>query len=154
MQQCAAKYEEQEDDPFIMSSSRTVDRSIMEAVGLIPAHVSPPGRLEGPRDSNRHILPFRGRHHANQKAESSKRLVRLTMAIAGGLFLIVPMLIMVFVGTRSATISTTCGAIAFAALGLTFAPTLEPKDVLAASAAYAAVLTVFVGTSLPQQGTS
>lgn len=149
MQQCSATYANDEHDPFLMSSSRTIDRMIMEAASLIPAHVLPQGDLPPPSDANAPRLPFTGRHSANEKAKDKRRLLRLAMAIVGGLFLIAPMLIMVFVRSRAASVSTTCGAIVLASLALAFLTDLGPNEVLATCAAYAAVLVVFVGTSLP-----
>lgn len=69
------------------------------------------------------------------------------MATFGGLTLIVPMLIMVLDQRRVTTLVTT-SAFTFA-IGLVLAFWMEDaqnKDILAATAAYAAVLVVFVGS--------
>ena len=73
----------------------------------------------------------------------------MLMALVGGLFLIGPMLIMVTVNTLVASLVVTSACVVL--FGLVMAWRLEkPFDVLSATAAYAAVLVVFVGTSSPQ----
>lgn len=69
------------------------------------------------------------------------------MASAGGLILIVPMLIMANLRSQTASLITTCVAMFLFAVGVTFGTQLKPDQVLGATAAYAAVLVVFVGTS-------
>jgi hypothetical protein len=68
------------------------------------------------------------------------------MAAIGGAFLIGPMLLMVLHKTLLTTLLTS--SICVFAFGLLMAMFLEkPFDVLSATAAYAAVLVVFIGTS-------
>ena len=99
--------------------------------------------------------------------------IQLSFAVFGGLFLIVPLIIMVYVPGRTAKVVTTCVAVFSFAAQLAFLSSLsrfveltgsplfrklgitglnfgsfEPKDIIAATAAYAAVLVVFVGTSI------
>ncbi|KAH7148331.1 hypothetical protein EDB81DRAFT_882758 [Dactylonectria macrodidyma] len=87
-----------------------------------------------------------GLSSSKKKKESRVLLARLGMAIGGGLALVVPMLIMVLHPTEAtALVMTSCFVIA-AALGLAvFMADSEPKDIAACTAAYAAVLVVFVG---------
>jgi hypothetical protein len=74
---------------------------------------------------------------------------RLVMALFGGIALIVPTLIMAFHPTRNTCLITTIVATLLFALILAFeARDSRGKDVLTATAAYAAVLVVFIGTSL------
>jgi uncharacterized membrane protein len=73
--------------------------------------------------------------------------IRFGMASAGGLVLIGPMLIMANLQTKTASLVTTCIAMVLFAAGITFGTQLKPDQVLGATAAYAAVLVVFVGTS-------
>jgi len=76
-------------------------------------------------------------------------LERLWMGIFGGIALIGPMLLMVLHRDRNTSIITTSVAtVIFAILLALAARGLGGKDVLAATAAYAAVLVVFVGASL------
>ena len=85
----------------------------------------------------------------NTKAKHRKRrlLNRMAMATFGGLTLIVPMLIMVMDPRKLTTIVTT--SVFTLAIGLILAfwmDEAESKDMIAATAAYAAVLVVFVGS--------
>ncbi|KAK2022783.1 hypothetical protein LX32DRAFT_686945 [Colletotrichum zoysiae] len=71
---------------------------------------------------------------------------RLVIAAAGGAFLVGPMWIMVLKdGLYASLVSTTAFVTAFGILMAYFLN--EAKDVLASTAAYAAVLVVFVGSS-------
>ena len=83
------------------------------------------------------------------KAKHRKRqlLNRMAMSTFGGLTLIVPMLIMVMDPRRITTVVTT--SVFTLAIGLILAVWMdeaESKDMIAATAAYAAVLVVFVGS--------
>ncbi|KAK0659462.1 hypothetical protein QBC41DRAFT_331484 [Cercophora samala] len=74
---------------------------------------------------------------------------RLWMGIFGGVAVIGPMILMVLKPDRNTSLITVSVATALFVLVLAiFAKGLAGKDVLAATAAYAAVLVVFVGTSL------
>jgi len=82
------------------------------------------------------------------KAERRKRrlLSRMAMSTFGGLTLIVPMLIMAMDPRRITTLVTT--SVFTLAVGLILAfwmDEAESKDMIGATAAYAAVLVVFVG---------
>lgn len=149
MKQCAARgYEE---DPFLMKSSRALERSILETTKLIPNHVLPAGPLPEAKDNDNPQLRDMGRNEANQAAYEKKRLLRFGMAGLGGLLLLVPMLIMANVPGKAASLVTTCiSLLVFSAL-VPLLTELGPHEILATSAAYAAVLVVFVGTSLSTQ---
>jgi hypothetical protein len=74
---------------------------------------------------------------------------RFSMALFGGVALIVPMLIMALHRHLSIALTTTAWATVIFAIGLTvLARDASGKDVLASTAAYTAVLVVFVGTSI------
>ena len=86
-----------------------------------------------------------GRQRRSQKAALTQRIV---MAMFGGVALITPMLIMTLHPSRNVSLVTTSLATFLFALILAFSATESAgKDVLAATAAYAAVLVVFVGTN-------
>ncbi|KAK1829810.1 hypothetical protein QBC39DRAFT_355956 [Podospora conica] len=72
---------------------------------------------------------------------------RLLAALGGGLALIVPMLVMVLAPPAKATaLATTCCFVLAVGIALAFfMKDSQPKDVVASTAAYAAVLVVFVG---------
>jgi len=73
---------------------------------------------------------------------------RLLMALGGGLALIAPMLIMDLHPTKATALVTTCCFVVAVAIALAiFMRDSKPKDVVACTTAYAAVLVVFVGLS-------
>jgi hypothetical protein len=72
---------------------------------------------------------------------------RLLAAIVAGGSLIVPMLIMsIHSSLRKSLIVSSCFVLVFA-LGAAWKSAMKPEDVLAATAAYTAVLVVFVGVN-------
>lgn len=87
---------------------------------------------------------------------------QFAFATMGGLMLIVPLIIMVYVPGRTASVVTTCISVFLFATQLAVWSTMarilqapatqsgkfEAKDIIGATAAYAAVLVVFVGTSI------
>ncbi|KAK5115432.1 hypothetical protein LTR85_009892 [Meristemomyces frigidus] len=146
MKKCALGGHEK--DAFLMKSSRSLERKIMVTVGLVPHHVLPAGPLPLPRDAHCPKLRDMGRNEANRAAYEKQRLLRFAMAGFGGLLLIVPMLTMAEVPGKIASLTTTCVAILVFAALISWFTNLGPNEVLATTAAYAAVLVVFVGTSL------
>jgi hypothetical protein len=123
-----------------------------------------------------------GEQRLGKKQEFERALVPLfefcmgqfIFAIGGGLMLIVPLLLMVYIPGKTASVVISCVSVFIFAVQLAFwsflsrATTVlsdtpigefihlygfqfgkfEVKDIVAATAAYAAVLVVFVGTSL------
>jgi hypothetical protein len=75
------------------------------------------------------------------------RLAQFILAFIGGASLIVPMLIMSFHASKTKSLVTVSFAVLLFSFVLSMALKLQNDDVLAATAAYAAVLVVFVGTS-------
>lgn len=75
------------------------------------------------------------------------RLARFLIAVGGGAALIVPMLIMSFQPLHTKSLVTVSVAVVLFALTLSLAFSTDNKDTLQATATYAAVLVVFVGTS-------
>ncbi|KAL2061945.1 hypothetical protein VTL71DRAFT_7323 [Oculimacula yallundae] len=70
---------------------------------------------------------------------------RFLMALFGGLTLIGPMLIMSLHSTKLTQLLTTSLFVIAVAMALAFLKDLQPKDIIIATVAYAAVLVVFVG---------
>jgi hypothetical protein len=95
---------------------------------------------------------------AAQKERIARRAAfksRLGMGIFGALAFLVPMLVMVLHPTLLTTLLTTVVSVLFVAAALTiWMPDSDGKDVLGATAAYTAVLVVFVGTSSTTSGLS
>ncbi|KAF4449364.1 lysyl oxidase-like protein 2 3 4 [Fusarium austroafricanum] len=84
---------------------------------------------------------------ANKAKERKALWSRLIMALVGGFALIGPMLIMVLHPTKLTSLLTTSIFTFAAAVCLAvFMKDSEPKDVIGFTAAYAAVLVVFIGT--------
>jgi hypothetical protein len=75
------------------------------------------------------------------------RLARFIVAVGGGCALIVPMLVMLFDASRTKSLVTVSTAVVLFALAMSLAFQTDNKDTLTATATYAAVLVVFVGTN-------
>lgn len=92
------------------------------------------------------------------RAQRAKKLAstsRLAMALFGGMALIIPTVIMAkFEGVNVSLITTSVSVIIFGFILAYGATDSTGKDVLAATAAYTAVLVVFIGTSLSGTGSS
>jgi hypothetical protein len=150
MQECAARYpEDDERDPFYMKSTKILQRQAMEDAGLIPHYMQPRGKLPGTIDHARSPeLPGRVRSVANEETRADRLMVRFLMAMIGGLALVIPMLVMTYFPGKNVSVVTTSAAMLIFAAVITLGTQLAPDQVLGATAAYAAVLVVFVGTSL------
>jgi VIT1/CCC1 family predicted Fe2+/Mn2+ transporter len=107
----------------------------------------------------------KGRHALSKFREEAEQVIRrqqlrrewidatkarLIWSISGGLLLIVPMLIMALVRSQTASLITSSSAVLIFALAVAGISSAKPQELLAATAAYAAVLVVFVGTSQSQ----
>ena len=149
MQDCAARFPDDERDPFYLKSSKTLQRQSMEDAGMIPRYQMPKGKLPRTRDDPQHPwLPGLARGVAIEQAYSEQLIVRFLMATVGGLALIIPMLVMTYFPGKNVSVVTTSAAMLIFAAVITLGTQLAPDQVLGATAAYAAVLVVFVGTSL------
>ncbi len=147
MQECARRDFDQ--DPFLMMTTRELDWQVMKRAGLLSDNVDQLLAVPADQDSPRVFGSTPYRHHANKTLDRGQFLVRLSMALFGGLALVVPMLIMVLVPRRTVSlIVASVFTLAFA-VGLALRNELKPDQILAATAAYAAVLVVFVGASRP-----
>lgn len=123
----------------------------MKEARLIPDFMEPKGRLGLPdmRDNPEYLqLPGTARSVANEAVNAERFMVRFLMATVGGLALILPMLVMTFFPGRNVSVITTSVAMLIFAALITLGTELKPDQVLGATAAYAAVFVVFVGTSL------
>ena len=95
------------------------------------------------------------RVHAEMQADESASFIRnLLMALFGGFALVVPMLIMTLHSTRLTSLLTTSVFVFTVALLLAwYMRETDPMQIVSVTAAYAAVLVVFVGTStIPSTG--
>jgi hypothetical protein len=130
------------EDPFILTSGRSLERSLMENAGLL----ADAGKLDRPVDPDRPELPRGARSPKNQARSMEAFLRRLRMAFFGGVSLIAPMLIMVLHKDILTTLLTTSVSVLLFGFAVAAFSTESPETVLAVVAAYAAVLVVFVGT--------
>lgn len=69
------------------------------------------------------------------------------MALLGRVALVVPMLVMTLHPTQAKSLVTTCVAVFVFALAMAIASKATPENVLGVTAAYVAVLVVFVGSA-------
>jgi VIT1/CCC1 family predicted Fe2+/Mn2+ transporter len=84
----------------------------------------------------------------NEVSPLVDKFVRFSVAITGGLFLVVPMLIMTLGGqSQNKSLITVSVAVFWFVLSLAFGIRVSNAETLVATATYAAVLVVFVGTS-------
>jgi hypothetical protein len=89
-----------------------------------------------------------GLSYTHKRADLKAFYSRLIMALFGGLALIVPMLIMTLHRSKLTSLLTTSVFVLGLAVVLAWImDTADPKDIIGATAAYAAVLVVFVGTA-------
>lgn len=80
------------------------------------------------------------------------RSVRFTVAVTGGLFLVVPMIIMTLRPSDVKSLLTVSAFVLLFALCLSFVVKVSNIETLVSTATYAAVLVVFVGTSTGNSG--
>ncbi|KAF5526010.1 hypothetical protein CGCA056_v002480 [Colletotrichum aenigma] len=140
-------------DPFLATGEYNVDNYVLNCninsslANEITSHAQSiktwDTGLDGPSEL---ITGTRGNNVAKTWYRGFKE--RIMIAATGGAFLVGPMWIMVLKkGLYTSLITTTAFVTAFGILMAYFLN--EAKDVLASTAAYAAVLVVFVGTNSP-----
>lgn len=156
-------------DPFVVSTDYVMQRALLQEVekdwrreneGMLSASYQARHKqfiedmeqltakygLSDPVDKN-NVLRFGGgtRSSMNRKEMIEQFTRKVAMAMIGGLFLIVPMLIMVLhPGLVTSLVTTSACVFGF---GLVMSVFLSaPFEVLSGTAAYAAVLVVFIGT--------
>ena len=154
-------------DPFRITTHQELESTLIEEAGLLTAQMirdaqeDVPGRPKLPLNLLKPLdrkykckLPGVPRHHKQREELIQMASERFLWGIGAGIALIAPMLLMVLHNTLLTTlIATSVSVIIFAfvvalissgLIGMK-AVDLGPKDVLATTAAYAAVLVVFVG---------
>lgn len=104
------------------------------------------GKFVEPHDKYQWEMFGGSRNIVNQKEATKQLLKRISMAVIGGAFLIGPMLVMVLHKSLLTTFLTSSVFVVIFGIVLAFALD-NPFNVLSGTAAYAAVLVVFVGTS-------
>ncbi len=87
----------------------------------------------------------RNRQMAALVADMGAMFYRMIVAATGGFFVVIPILIMSFNPSRTKNLITTCVFVFVFASSLATTSKASEQELLAATAAYAAVLVVFVG---------
>jgi predicted small integral membrane protein len=142
-------------DPFLATGEYLLDnyvlnRNIPEPLRTDIGWQDPSlGRweVERPGNQNQTFTSICGTRGANLYISRRRKVKdRLVLAVIGGAFLIGPVWLMVLQGGRyTSLITTTSFVIVFGIFMVYYLS--EAKDVLASTAAYAAVLVVFVGSN-------
>jgi hypothetical protein len=84
----------------------------------------------------------------SRKQQWKARVDRFTMAIIGGVLLVVPVVVMSFDTSRTRSLVTlSVSVLIFSVVIATGAAKASPQEIVGATAAYAAVLAVFLGAS-------
>lgn len=146
-----------ERDPFIISSSKDLEAKILK---LELEHVPVECRQsKGEWFSVNFCEPIYAaditRGSLSKEEKFNQTLQRLGMAILGGAFLIGPMWLMVLKNQLYTTLITTTAFVLGFGIVISIVPTfvdgarLGMETVMSVTAAYAAVLVVFVGTTAP-----
>nr|OQO26114.1 hypothetical protein B0A51_04508 [Rachicladosporium sp. CCFEE 5018] len=129
-------------DPFLLQTTKQMEREMMKHYDLLPRHQ----RLPKAWDYNRPRLPGIGRRAKLEREQGQLKTKKFYYALAGGLSLIVPMLIMRLVPGVTCSLVTTSVAVLLFAIIVARRSSLQPQEILGIVAAYAAVLVVFVVT--------
>jgi len=151
----ASAEKKMEEDPFRLLSTNLLYRKLMEDFDILPGEPFKPDDFKPNWTvKDKSFLPAYPRHAAGRTEKINKTTKLFAWAAGGGLSLIGPMLLMRLHRTLLTQLLTTCLAVmAFGAIVALLAGglvpyvdkvDLGPQDVLTATAAYAAVLVVFV----------
>jgi hypothetical protein len=136
--------DEDQRDPFILTTAKTLDLCLMKDAGLISTNTK---FGEAPSDTNLPDLPGYGRGSFNQYVETESAWKRFYAAILGSVSLLAPMLLMVLHHDQTTTLATVCVSVFLFALVAAFSLKESLATVVSIVAAYTAVLIVFVGTT-------
>ncbi|KAJ5713255.1 uncharacterized protein N7483_010436 [Penicillium malachiteum] len=139
-----------EKDPFLITTKEILGFCLMRDHQLIPTgdELKEPEQVIHASGKRPVVLPGSSRNKHEEKVQWARLWERIFMGVCGGVALIAPMLLMVLHKSRATTLATTSVAtILFALMLALLGKNLRGQDVLAAVAAYAAVLVVFVGAS-------
>jgi hypothetical protein len=90
-----------------------------------------------------------GRPYLVLISSSTEKLARVAMAVIAGVILLAPMIALTYIDVPKYRLITTCLFVLAFALMVSLASKASNQEVMAACAAYAAVLVVFVGQTSP-----
>jgi VIT1/CCC1 family predicted Fe2+/Mn2+ transporter len=88
------------------------------------------------------------RRHGRYISPSVDNTARVIFALVGGIFFLAPMIAMTYIESKKYMLLTMCLFVLFVATTLALASKASDQELLAATAAYAAVLVVFVGNTI------
>ena len=133
-------------DLFHIHTSRSVERELLREYDLINEQqyfdLPPAPDHEYPE------LPGLRTMFENKEKRRADKLSKLYHALGGGIALVLPTVVMVLVPGKSCSLLTTSVCVIAFSFVVALGSKLKPQEILAVTAAYAAVLVVFVGTSL------
>ncbi|KAF3022014.1 hypothetical protein E8E14_012129 [Neopestalotiopsis sp. 37M] len=144
-------------DPFLISSTRRVDAAILKSQLLEIAQEKWERELSNSINEEHHfnfVPPLEKfataiggtRKKMTRKQWTEEFLRRVVLSIIAGAFLVVPMWLMILLNSQRASLVITTVSVFLSGIGASYAMN-SLRDVVATTAAYAAVLVVFVGTS-------
>ena len=88
-----------------------------------------------------------GARQATKMAKTVQGLVRVLTSITGGLFLLAPIIIMTFVKPTKYRLIIVSISVLLFAIAIALMSKAAPQELLAATAAYSAVLVVYIGSA-------
>jgi Family of unknown function (DUF6594) len=139
MKECAKQGYDK--DPFLIMSTKPLEGQLLQDAGLLPREMRDYKVLFDPE------LPGGWRNHMNKVRRAQETLQRFWMALAGGAALVAPMILMVLHKDLVTTLVTVSVSVFIFAVLIAPLSSQEPFNIVGATAAYAAVLVVFVGAS-------
>ena len=144
MEQCASRGTR--NDPFLITTAKGLESVLLEDAGLVRG-------LLGHHTLPSHSAINQRLPYMKREVPTKRKLRGLFMALAGGLALIVPFLIMILVSGQLARIIALVAFVVAFAFAMSVGSELTPDRLAMVTAAYAAALVVFVGTNPPTYGT-
>jgi hypothetical protein len=129
-----------EKDPFIISTFHELDRALFYDTGLVTE------KCEEARDLG---LAIPARSQLKIEERFAGMVERTGGAITSVVALFGPVVIMIFVPTLAVTLTVAFAAVCLVAIAVAAFTDLPGSGVMVTSFTYAAVLVVFIGTTLP-----
>lgn len=132
-----------EKDPFKLVTSKALDKKIIEEARI----ALPIGLLQVPYDLDSPKLPGGSRGHVIREKTTQLIAKRFGVALAGGLALLAPVIIMAVGKTLLKSLLTVSVAVLLFCVAIAKFSHQKSVEILSLTAAYTAVLVVFVGVS-------
>jgi VIT1/CCC1 family predicted Fe2+/Mn2+ transporter len=137
-------YRDWSNNPFHLKAEREMERGLLEH--LRAQGIEPEQMILG---DDAGLAPKLPGGPWDYPSAQRNRKERYALTVLGSLIIIIPIVIMTFVPGQIASIATVVSCTMFFAVATAyFSPTKPPLELMIATAAYAAVLVVFVGASI------